>query len=71
MIATGPDGVKKSLKFKIKVEPDCSNQIITPSIAVNQTYKVNSGRKEYEAPTFDNDEEQYCPLTYSQSFDTS
>lgn len=70
MVATGPDGVKKSLKFKIKVDPDCSNQTITPSVAVDQTYKVHSGGKEYEVPTFDNDEE-HCPLTYSQSFDTS
>ena len=69
--ATGPTGVTKDASFTLNVNPDCSIQILTPSVTANHTYRVYDSKVSYEVQEFANDESTHCPLTYSHIFDTS
>ena len=69
--ATGIEGVTLDTTFTLNVNPDCSQQIITPSVTVDQTYRVYDLKAFYEVLEFANDESTHCPLTYSHIYDTA
>ena len=62
--ATGETTQSASTTFELIVIPDCTQQIITPSATVDQTYTVYDLANSYEVPEFGNDEATHCPLTY-------
>ena len=68
--ATGIEGVTLDATFTLNVNPDCSIQILTPSVTVNHTYRVYDAKLSYEVQEFANDESTHCPLTYSHIYDT-
>ena len=47
---------------------NCANQVISAE-ATDQIYKVRSAAESYILEEFDNDEAEYCPLTYTATFD--
>lgn len=69
--ATGPTGVTKDASFTLDVNPDCSMQILAPSVTIDHTYRVYDIKTFYEVLEFANDESTHCPLTYSHIYDTA
>lgn len=60
--ATGIEGVNLDTSFTLTVDRDCSQQIITPSVPVDQSYRVYDLAEFYEVDVFGNDEPIYCLL---------
>lgn len=50
---------------------NCEFKVVTIPSVVDFEYRVGESQAEYEVGTFENDEEVYCPLTYTILYDTT
>ena len=65
MVATGVEGVTQSTQFTLTILQNCLQKAITAPTVADQTYLVYDPLVTFSVPTFTNEDETFCPLTYS------